>query len=155
MAWHHGLELPFKSLQNNKPWWSNANQKFTSAGFLQFTHTPSPAGELAFQKPEWIVPVGKALVLNSKSKRGGSKMTLQGQLRESDKAARIKHKWYLGSLPRCESQISFIKFWIRKMSNQQSTLELTFEFSCLGFTPKEVDISEKTGIIFPPIESST
>lgn len=34
------------------------------------------------------------------------------------------------------------------MSNQQSTLELTFEFSFLGFTPKEVEISEKIGITF-------
>lgn len=149
-AWHHGFEHSFKSLQNNKPWWSHANQKFTSSGFLQFTDTPVSAGKLALQKPGWIALAEKDSVLNSRRKGdGGSKMTLQRQLKELDKAAWIKNNWYLSSsCPDVNIRFLSLNFGLERWVISKAQPELKCDFTFLGLTPKEVEISEQTGIIF-------
>lgn len=69
-VWHSGTESFFQSLQNNKPWWSNANQKFTSTAGVSLHTRRSQLESQPFQKTEWRVPVGKARALNSKISTG-------------------------------------------------------------------------------------
>ena len=120
---------------------------------------PLPVGKLVFQKPKCIVPIGKALVLNSKKKKkgGGSKMTLQRQLKELDKAAWIKNSIDIYILLAQMWKIRFLllNFGIERWVTSKVQLELKFKFSCLRFTLKEAEISEKRRIIYLPMESST
>lgn len=76
-------------------------------------------------------------------------MTLQRQLKKSDKATWTKPNWYL-TFPGPDVKIRFLSlnFRLDRWVISKAQLEQKFKFSCLGFTPKQLKISKKIEIFF-------